>query len=169
MKHKYAWQQVVLHWLSAVIIIWATFSGFYVAMFDVSAGIKDWVGFFNVSLTAVFIPFFALRVWYLLRLGKPTHEQPLTLANRAADIAHLLLYINIAVVLISGVLMMERDINIFNLLSIPQPINNLAVTQQFNIIHIISCISLAGLVLLHVLAVIKHEFCGNRILRKMWL
>ncbi|WP_235515057.1 cytochrome b/b6 domain-containing protein [Erwinia sp. Leaf53] len=70
---KYAWQQVVLHWLSAVVIIWATITGFYAAMFETTPEIKEWIGFFNVSLTTVFIPFFILRVYYLLKLGKP-HE-----------------------------------------------------------------------------------------------
>ena len=36
MKKKYSWQQVILHWISALIIIWATISGFYVGLFDVS-------------------------------------------------------------------------------------------------------------------------------------
>jgi len=169
MKTKYAWQQVILHWLSAAVIIWATISGFYVALFDVSPQLKDWMGFFNVSLTTVFIPFFILRVWYLFKLGKPKQDKPATLASRAADIAHMLLYINISLVLISGVLMMERDINVFNLFVLPQPIDNLALTQLFNRIHIVCCATLGGLVLLHILAVIKHELFGNRIMRKMWL
>jgi len=41
MKDKYTWQQVILHWLSAAIIIWTTLSGFYVALFDVSPQLKD--------------------------------------------------------------------------------------------------------------------------------
>jgi cytochrome b561 len=168
MKHKYAWQQILLHWLSAIIIIWASISGFYVALFDTSPQIKNWVVFFNVSLTTVFIPFFILRVWYLFKLGKPQQAQPVTLATHAAEIAHFMLYVNITVVLITGVLMMERDINVFHLFYIPQPISEPSLTQLFNVIHIISCATLSGLVLLHILAVIKHEYCGNRILRKMW-
>jgi cytochrome b561 len=168
MKYKYAWQQVILHWISAIIIIWATITGFYVALFDVTPQFKNWVGFFNVSLTAVFIPFFLLRVWYLFQIGKPQKNQPETLATHAAEIAHLLLYINITIVLVTGVLMMERDINVFHLFHIPQPIHNPTLTQLFNVAHIISCTTLMGLVLLHILAVIKHEFCGNRILRNMW-
>lgn len=169
MKSKYAWQQVILHWLSAAIIIWATLTGFYVALFDVSPQLKDWMGYFNVSLTTVFIPFFILRLWFMFRLGKPKQEKPATLATHAAEIAHMLLYITISLVLVSGVLMMERDINVFNLFVIPQPIEDLSLTQLFNRIHIISCAILGGLVLLHILAVIKHELFGNRIMRRMWL
>jgi len=169
MKSKYAWQQVILHWLSAAIIIWATLTGFYVALFDVSPQLKNWMGFFNASLTTVFIPLFILRLWFMFRLGKPKQEKPATLATHAAEIAHMLLYLTISLVLVSGVLMMEREINVFNLFVIPQPIEALSLTQLFNRIHIISCAVLGGLVLLHILAVIKHELFGNRIMRRMWL
>ncbi|MEA5206355.1 cytochrome b [Enterobacter mori] len=168
MSSKYAWQQIILHWLSAVIIIWATISGFYVALFDVTPGLKNWMGFFNVSLTTVFIPFFVLRLWYMFRLGKPKEHAPATIATHVAHVAHMALYINISVVLISGVLMMERDINVFHLFILPQPISNLEVTQLCNKIHIFSCSTLGALVLLHILAVIKHELFGKRIMRKMW-
>ncbi|WP_249168428.1 cytochrome b [Erwinia sp. E602] len=79
----------------------------------------------------------------------------------------MLLYINIAVVLITGVLMMDRDINIFNLFSIPHLIESKLITDLFFVTHIISCTTLAGLVLLHILAVVKHELFGNRVLRRM--
>ncbi|CAK9886650.1 MAG: hypothetical protein XXXJIFNMEKO3_03095 [Candidatus Erwinia impunctatus] len=58
MDAKYSWQQVVLHWLSAIIIIWATISGFMIFFLQPAQEIKDIIGFFNVSLTTVFIPFF---------------------------------------------------------------------------------------------------------------
>ena len=55
---KYSTQQIILHWLSAIIIIWATLSGFYVAFCHPDQPVKEWIGFFNVSLTTLFIPFF---------------------------------------------------------------------------------------------------------------
>jgi cytochrome b561 len=168
MKQKYAWQQIVLHWLSAVIIIWATLSGFYSALFELPPKLRNWVSFFNISLTTIFIPFFILRLWFMCRLGKPQHDNPATTVSHIAEAVHILLYINISIVLISGVLMMESSINVFNLFSIPQPIENLILTALFNRIHIVACATLGGLVLLHILAVIKHEIFGNRIVRKMW-
>jgi len=102
-------------------------------------------------------------------LGKPKQDKRATLATHAAEIAHILLYINISLVLISGVLMMERDINVFNLFVLLQPLYDLALTLLFNRIHIVCCAILGGLVLLHILTVIKHELFGNRIMRKMWL
>ncbi|NJQ21822.1 cytochrome B [Pantoea sp. LS15] len=168
MNSKYSWQQIILHWISAAIIIWATLSGFYVALFTVSPAIKDGIGFFNVSLTTVFIPIFILRVFFLFKHGKPVKKQQPTVSSHIAHAVHLLLYLNIAAVLISGVLMMERDINVFNILSIPKPFDDLKITQLFNSFHIFSCATLAGLVLLHIMAVVKHSLLGNRILRNMW-
>ncbi|HBT4722659.1 TPA: cytochrome b [Klebsiella quasipneumoniae subsp. similipneumoniae] len=167
-ENKYAWQQVVLHWISAVVIIWATVTGFWVAFSDVSPKMKEWVGFFNVSLTTVFIPFFILRIYYLIRFHKP-HAGKRMLINRIAFLVHMLLYINIAVVLITGVLMMDRDINVFHMMTIPRLIENEVIIDLFFTQHVISCFTLTGLVSLHVLAVVKHELSGRRILRKMTL
>ncbi|HBT4794287.1 TPA: cytochrome b [Klebsiella quasipneumoniae subsp. similipneumoniae] len=167
-ENKYAWQQVVLHWISAVVIIWATVTGFWVAFSDASPKMKAWVGFFNVSLTTVFIPLFILRIYYFVRFHRPNKGKR-NLTNRIAVLVHMILYINIAVVLLTGVLMMDRDINVFHLMTIPRLIENEVITDLFFTQHIISCFTLAGLVLLHILAVIKHELSGRKILRKMTL
>ncbi len=168
MNNKYSWQQIILHWISAAIIIWATLSGFYVALFNVSTAVKDGIGFLNVSLTTVFIPLFILRVFFLFTHGKPVKKQQPTVSAHIAHVVHLFLYVNIAAVLISGILMMERDISVFNIFSIPKPFNDLNITQSFNSFHIFSCATLAGMVLLHIMAVVKHTLLANRILRNMW-
>lgn len=167
MKTRYSWQQITLHWLSAIIIIWATISGFYVALFNPALEHKNWVGFINVSLTTVFIPFFLLRIWFAVRHGKPDDGLLSDKEERLAALGHLLLYTNINVVLITGVLMMDRPINIFNILSIPQLLHNTELIYAFNKMHIFSCITLALLVTGHVLAVIKHQCAGKPLLRRM--
>ncbi|CFQ99416.1 MULTISPECIES: cytochrome b [Yersinia] len=169
MKNKYSWQQIVLHWVSAAVIIWATVTGFYVALFDVTPTLKTLIGFINVSLTTVFIPLFIIRLYFYFTAEKPTEVNSTRSTKIIAHVVHFIIYLNIAIVLITGVLMMERDINVFDLFSIPQPIHNLAVTSIFNTTHIISCTTLAALVLLHIAAVVKHELSGKRVLRRMSL
>jgi cytochrome b561 len=164
---KYTTKQVILHWLSAAIILWAIFSGFYVSLFSPTDGVKSLIGFINVSVTTVFIPFFIIRTYYFIKIGKPEHNDISDKNEAIAHIAHWGIYLNIIIVLISGVLMMERDINVFHFFHIPQPIENLVLTKNFNTLHIASCVTLAGLVFLHILAVIKHELSGKKILKRM--
>ena len=46
----YSRQRVLLHWLSAAVILWTLLSGFFVAGFEVPAHMKESVAFFNVGL-----------------------------------------------------------------------------------------------------------------------
>ncbi|OON41889.1 cytochrome B [Izhakiella australiensis] len=167
MKSKYSKPQVFLHWLSAIIIIWATISGFWAAFGDLSPASKDWIGFFNVSLTTLFIPFFIIRLFYAFFSAKPNDDLLTHKEEILAFIGHFLLYVNITVVMVTGVLMMERPINVFNWFTLPQPLTNLQLTSLFNFIHMISCTTLALLVIGHILAVIKHQLQGKALLRRM--
>lgn len=63
---KYAWQQILLHWVSALVIIWVLLSGFYVAHLNVTPTTFHLVAFVNVAMTTLFIPIFLLR-WLLRR------------------------------------------------------------------------------------------------------
>jgi len=165
---KYSTQQIILHWLSAIIIIWSTLSGFYVAFSHPALPVKEWVGFFNVSLTTVFIPFFILRVWYLFKHGSPVESQLTYGEKRIAHLGHLALYANISVVLITGVLMMNHAIDIFHVFHVPQPLNDAGVTKFFNKVHVLACMTLTLLIAGHILAVLKHQLSGKRILRNMY-
>ncbi|MCS3409169.1 cytochrome b [Serratia sp. AKBS12] len=167
LRLKYSRPQIILHWLSAAIIIWATLSGFYVAIVGVADPVSDAIGFFNVSITTVFIPLFILRCYYFLSAPKPTDANANPWLNFIAHATHLLLYVTILVVLITGVLMMERAINVFHLFTLPQPLHDPWLTGLFNRIHIISCAVLAALIALHIAAVIKHEWQNKQLLKRM--
>jgi superoxide oxidase len=161
-----AWQKF-LHWLSAVIIIWALGSGFYVSLFEVSLTVKEWVAFVNVSLTTVFLPFFVLRLylhWRHSRDENTKHHSPVELF---VLFMHRLIYWVTSVVIVTGFLMMDRAINVFDVVSIPQPLTNAYLIALFFKIHIGACLLLALLVTLHVAAVIKHEASGRRVLKLM--
>ncbi|MDR7345062.1 cytochrome b561 [Pantoea alhagi] len=169
MEVKYKKSQVILHWISAVVIIWGTLSGFYVALFDAAAQHKEWVSFLNVSLTTLFIPVFILRIGCALRYGKPKCSPLTDWQERIAKKAHLLIYCNITLVMITGVLMMERDINVFNMISFAQPLQDPLLTHFFNQAHKISCATLGVLIVGHILAVIKHHRKGHNLLNRMTL
>ncbi|WP_062266177.1 cytochrome b [Endozoicomonas arenosclerae] len=167
MNNRYSPGARFLHWSSAAVIIWANASGFYVAFLSESLASKQWVAFINVSLTTLFIPLFLFRCFHSLHYKKPESEDLNRWNQWLASQMHRMLYIITSLVLISGVLMMERDINVFNLFSLPYVIENRDVTGLMNQVHKYSCMLLSLMVLMHVSAVIKHELTGKRILRRM--
>lgn len=166
MSISYSRRRVLLHWLSAVIILWALASGFYVAFNPVSASTQQWVGSFNVSLTTLFIPFFVWRTW-LFVCEREANGTALSLNKRLALAVHTLIYLVIGVVLVTGVLMMKSAISVFGLVRFPQPLADPALIELANTIHALSCMVLSMLVALHLCAVLWHEFSGRRVVRRM--
>ncbi|QVW27021.1 cytochrome b/b6 domain-containing protein [Pseudomonas hormoni] len=165
----YSTQRVWLHWLSAAVIVWTLISGFYVACVDVSPWVAQWVAFLNVSLTTVFIPFFVWRLFIFAAHARDTSVRGLNFMEKPALFAHTLIYLVISVVLVTGVLMMDRPIGVFGVVEIAQPLSDPELISRFFIIHVWACAVLSLLVVLHVGAVVVHELCGHRVLRRMSL
>lgn len=163
---NYSKRRVLLHWVSAAIILWTLVSGFYVAYVPVPVAIKQWVGSLNVSLTTVFIPLFAWRLW--LFFSNLEIRAAATCLNKSLALAvHAVIYLTTSVVLVTGVLMMTTPINVFGLVQIPQPLDDRQLTDLAFTVHILSCLALALLVALHICAVVWHESSGRRVLRRM--
>jgi len=165
MSHsKYTRAQVALHWLSAFIILWSLCAGTYVVLFNISPGMKSILTGLNISMTTLFIPFFLLRA--VLRVNHLRQYTPGP-GELLATFVHNLIYLITAMVLLTGVLMMDRPISVFGVLSFPPLITSPQLLRGFHSAHEQSTGILGGLVLLHLLAVVKHELSGNRILRRM--
>ena len=167
MSSRYSWPQIWLHWISAAIIIWATLSGFYVALFNHDLQRESWIGFLNVSLTTIYIPLFMLRIWFAWRHGKPDDSLLSQKEEKLAAAGHLLLYSNIALVLVTGLMMMEKPLNVFGLFELPYLLHDTSITGFFNTLHIISCMTLGILIVGHILAVVCHQLKGKPLLRRM--
>ena len=165
----YSRQQVLLHWLSAAVILWTLASGFYVASLDVPAKIKQSVGFFNVSLTTVFIPFFVWRLCLSILHAQPARVRSFSFLQWLALASHLSIYLVVGVVLVTGVLMMDHPINVFALFEIAQPLSDPTLIARCFALHIIACLVLSLLVIAHIGAVVVHELFGDRVLRRMLL
>jgi cytochrome b561 len=165
----YSCQRVWLHWMSAVVIVWTLVSGFYVAGMDVSAQTAEKVAFINVSLTTVFIPFFFWRLCMFAAHSRDQHASPMMFGEKLAFFAHSLIYLTVSVVLLTGVLMMNRPIDVFAIFQIAQPLSDPALIAQFVTVHVWACVILSGLIALHIGAVIVHEARGQRILLRMSL
>ena len=165
----YCRQRVILHWLSAAVILWTLLSGFLVAGFGVFAPLKEPVAFFNVSLTTVFIPFYVWRLFLFFTHTRFSGLRSLSLVEVCALAAHALIYILVGAVLLTGVLMMDRPINVFWLMQIPPPVSDPQLLALFVTVHIWLCVALSLLVVGHIAAVIVHETGEQPVLGKMSL
>ena len=161
---RYSPAQIVLHWLSAAFIIWALVMGSSVMLLDVTPGFKATIAGLNVSLSILFIPIFAFRTW--LRLGH-VRQHGHRDGERLAGVIHNVIYAVTALVLLTGVLMMNRPIQVFDWVTLPQPILDPLWDHRFHTLHAGCNALLAMLVALHVLAVVKHQAAGTPVLRRM--
>jgi cytochrome b561 len=153
-----------LHWLSALIILWATFSGFGVALLAPEHPVRVWVETLNPQLTSLFIPFFLARLWLYLRDSR-AGRQPLH--NKPAAMVHGLLYLIILGVLITGVLMMTHPVTLLWIMTFPQLIHTSTVLASIHELHHVLCALLALLVALHLGAVALHAIRGQSVLHRM--
>lgn len=167
--NTYSVTQILLHWISAAVIVWALVSGFYAGLLSPGADIKAWVSFVNVSLTTLFIPLFIWRLYLFIARRGFRSSSSRSRGEWLAVIVHQVMYLLISVVLVTGVLMMNRDIEVFNIFTIAQPLNDTSWIKCFEMVHIASCMALSALVILHIAAVLKHEFMGAGVIHKMLL
>lgn len=166
-QHTYCWQQILLHWVSAWVIGWTLVSGFYISVFDVEPSTARFVGFVNVGLTTLFIPVFLLRWLVRLLMARPVAVNDNTLARRAAHIVHQGMYWVTAMVLLSGVLMMDREIDVFGWFGIAPLLSDPSWLSAWLTLHVAANVVLALAVVMHVGAVVMHELAGRRVLRQM--
>lgn len=165
---KYSKPRVLLHWSFAVVIIWASISGFGVSLVQLPPSVVSAIHGLNVSLTALLVPLFLVRLVFSWLHPGPSLPTAFTARyRRLIQAGHIVLYIVIAQVLVSGVLMMDRPIEIFGLLSIRQPLQEPALIELFNTSHRYGCAVLALLVLGHIGAVLLHALRGHNLLARM--
>ena len=85
-----------------------------------------------------------------------------------AFIIHTMMYLTVVTVLVSGVLMMDKPIVFFNVVSVPQSVDNSEVQEVFALMHTQACALLMLLVCVHLAAVIKHHCSGRPIFKRMF-
>lgn len=158
----------LFHWVFAVAIIYASVAGY--TLTELADGpVRDFLSRLNMSLATVLIVLFPLRViWRFVRV-EPRALAGVSAGQRVlAHGVHTLLYLVILVVLASGFLMVPNGYSFFGLIEIHTPFAKGALTGKCQAIHHAGCAVLAGLVVLHVLAVAKHQLIARRdVLRRM--
>lgn len=146
-----------LHWVFALVIIYASVVGYALGHIT-NLALRNFLSHLNMSFATVLIVLFPLRVfWRVKRKAPPPLPGISPWQRRLAHGVHSLLYITIGCVLASGYLMVPDGYRFFGIVAIPTPFARGPLTDALFLLHRGACAVLASLVLLHVLAVIKHQ------------
>ncbi|MFC5705872.1 cytochrome b [Aeromonas eucrenophila] len=158
----------LLHWLMAVVILYATLAGYLMHLvIDSHPRLFQFLSVLNMSMATLITPLFLLR-WGWQHLRTPLPESEAGHYHGWVKLAHALLYGLMFVVLLSGFLMLEQDYALFWLYPITNPIDSPEINAFFFRVHRLGCLSLAALVLLHVAAALYHHgIKGDRTLYRM--
>jgi superoxide oxidase len=156
------------HWTFAVWIIYASIAGYSIARMA-DGPVREFLSQLNMSIGTVLILLFPLRVgWKLVRTEPRALPDVSATQQSLARIVHGVIYVMIFAVLASGFLMVPNGYSFFGLVEIHTPFEKGPLTDELFAVHRATCAGLAGLVVLHVAAVIKHQLIArNDVLRRM--
>lgn len=162
-RTSYGWITITLHWLMAAMVIGLFGLGLYMVeltYYDTwYRGSTDLHKSIGITLVILLVFRFAWRT-----LG--TNPEPVAgshnLLNKIAKAAHIILYILLCIIVLSGYMISTADgraIEVFGLFSIPAI--DFTIAEQADIageIHYYMACTLIGLVVLHALGALKHHF-----------
>ena len=169
----YGWIAIVLHWLSAAVILALLGIGLYMVELDYYDAWYNRLPWLHKSIGILFA--FVLLFQLVWRSASPAPE-PLAgtsrLEQRLAQIVHWLLLMLTALIVLGGYLISPADgaaISVFDWFSIPATVS--AIPNQADnsgLVHRYLSYALIALVVLHVAAALKHHFVDrNNTLRRI--
>lgn len=160
-----------LHWIMAVIIIYATAAGYVMHLvIDSHPAFFHFLSVMNMSLATVGSAVFVIRwFWKYFRPQRSFSERQIPRWQlNMAHMLHGVIYQLMFVIFISGFLMLDTSYQLFWLIEIPNPVTSQDINGFFFIVHRISCASLAVVITLHASAALKHHYVAkNQVLLRM--
>ena len=159
----------LLHWLSAILLLVQIPLGFYLV--DLDFGEKR-INIENIHVILGLIIFYVVIIRLINKILNPTPKlDPSIFKGQVflAKINHILLYLAILSITISGILKKlfngETLILFFKEIQIE---DNFELADKFYDIHILSNYIILGLIAIHLVAVIVHKlFFKDNLLKKM--
>ncbi len=171
-RHTYGWLSIALHWISAFVVIGLFAVGFYMTTLGYYDSLYRTLPHWHKSIGILFGILLVLRVAWRFYSKPPAVLSQHKLEALAAHGGHLLLYVMMFVVVISGYLISTADgrpIDVFSWFQIPAI--ELGIDQQEDIaglIHEYVAYGLIALAILHALAAFKHYWIDkDRTLQRM--
>ncbi len=159
----------VLHWLSAAILFIQIPLGFYLVDLDFG---DQRITIEDIHVTLGLTVFYIIIIRLINNILNPTPKLDPSIFKGQRFLAkmnHVLLYIAILSITISGILKKLLNGEILTILFREIQINeNFDLADKFYEIHILSNYTLIGLIVLHISAVIIHKlFFGDNLLKKI--
>ena len=149
----------MLHWLSAILLLIQIPLGFYLVDLDFG---EERLTFENIHIIIGLTIFYLVIIRLVKNIINPTPKLNTSIfkgQNFLAKINHLLLYVTILSITISGILKKlyngESLIIIFKKIKIE---DNFELSEIFYDVHVFSNYVMIALIALHVVAVIIHKF-----------
>ena len=168
----YGWISILLHWVTALVIIVLWFIG--KSILSSPPDEADAPRALHVSIAACAWLIILLRIIWRFRSGHPHVRGQSPLIHRVAKIAHYAMLIVLLLMLVSGPLMVWSGgypIDVFGWFSVPGPIDKSETLRETAwYIHSNSAMLLLWLVLLHVGGALKHLMfhSDDTIARMIW-
>ena len=159
----------LFHWLVAIILIVQIPLGFYLV--DLDFGPKR-ITFENIHIILGLTVFYLTIFRLLNNIFNPTPQlntNSFTGQKFIARLNHILLYISVLTITISGILKKLFDGEKLNIFFKEIKLkDNFELTEQFYDIHVLANYVLIGLILLHIFAVIIHKvFFKENIIKRI--
>ncbi len=172
-ERSYGWVAILLHWLDVLVIFSLFAVGWYMVELTYYDALYKPLPFIHQSVGILLAGWFVFRVAWRLANPSPEPEPGISaVQNLAAKVAHIGLYLMIAIVLLSGYLIPTAEgvaVSVFDIFSVPATITSLP-TQADNAgwVHRYVAYALVGLASLHAAAALKHHFINrDNTLRRM--
>ncbi|WP_234497952.1 cytochrome b [Vibrio maritimus] len=159
-----------LHWVMAVIIIYATIAGYVMHLvIDTHPSIFNFLSIMNMSLATLgSVAFVARWFWSHFKPNKVIDGSLPRWKLSIAHMTHAIIYQLMFVVFVSGFLMLKQSYQLFWLVEIPNPLTSTEINDFFFVVHRYACAMLAIVVVLHMCAALKHHYVAkNQVLLRM--
>lgn len=164
---------IVWHWLDAIVIVSLFGIGFYMVELTYYDSLYQPLPIIHKSIGVLIMLWFPLRFLWRLANPSPSPADGITPAEHLlAKLAHRMMYLLIAVVLISGYLIPTAagaGISVFDLFTVPAVVTGIANQEDVaGTVHRYGSYALVGLASLHAAAAFKHHFINrDNTLRRM--
>jgi len=169
---RFGWISILLHWVTAIIIIMLWYFG--KSVLNGPAEEADAMRRLHVSIaSSAWLLLFARSVWRL-QSGHPHVKGQSIRIHLMAKFAHYSILLVLCLMLFSGPLLVwagGNSIVIFDIVSIPSPLSDSESIRRFAwLVHSTSSITLLVLVLLHIGGALKHLMfhSDDTIARMIW-
>lgn len=177
---RYDRVQIILHWLIALVLFFMIGLGLYMVELpkqsELPPGEESVRAFYfllhkSTGLTVAML--IILRViWRLTHKVPPLPDTISKWQQRAAGIIHGVIYVLMLAVPVSGYLQSvfsKYDTKFWGVVLPRMAEANKATREQFNEVHEILAFLLIGLIVIHIIAAIKHRLAGSGISERMSL